>query len=152
GDDGTRRKEAPADAILRGDDRQHARAVALREEVDGADEWTLLSDAVRTAVALIELHRVPGNVVVHDHAGALEVQTFGCEIGGDEQIDRAAAKRVDGANAVARRGQAAAQMAREIARRCRGAGEDERRLAAERLGEQETFGVGRTFARRAQPR
>ena len=44
-------------------------------------------------IALIELHRIPRNVVVNDHGGALEVEAFGREIRGDHEIDAATRER-----------------------------------------------------------
>jgi hypothetical protein len=46
----------------------------------------LLPDAIDTADPLLDLHRVPREVVVHDHVAELEVQTFAACIGGDHDL------------------------------------------------------------------
>gem|GEM_PF-4780743 len=101
-------EDAASRPILRGDGLDDP-APRLGQKVDGADGVARLADAVRAAVALVELYRVPGDVVVDDDAGALQVQAFRGEVGGDEAIDGAAAEGFDGGAAVARGSQAAAE-------------------------------------------
>ena len=87
-------------------------AASLWEKVDGADRFAGLPDAVGPAVALVEFHRIPGDVVMNHYAGTLQVESFRSEVGGDEAIDRAAAEGLDRGTAVARRGKPAAQAPR----------------------------------------
>src|ERR1041385_7628607 len=68
-------------AFLVGED-VHDSAV-LRHEVDRRDRVPRLADAMDAAVALIELHRIPREVVVDDDAGVLEVEAFARDVGHD---------------------------------------------------------------------
>ena len=48
-----------------------------------------LTVAVDATVPLLQPHRVPGHLVVHDVAARrLQVETLGRDVGGDEQADR----------------------------------------------------------------
>src|SRR6202030_3790490 len=67
-------KGVAAGGVLRGDDLAGARSLRLGDEVDGADGLAALADAVGSAVALVELHGIPREVVVDHGAGALEVE------------------------------------------------------------------------------
>src|SRR5207245_8120848 len=56
-----------------------------------------LPDAVQPADALLDHHRVPGEVVVHEHVAELEVPSFAAGAGGDQD---ARLVRVEGADAL----------------------------------------------------
>ena len=74
---------------------RNACAIFGGDEVDRFDGVARLSDAMRAAVALIELHRIPRDVVVDDDGCALQVESFGGDIGRDQKIDEAAFEGVD---------------------------------------------------------
>ena len=84
------------DAKFRQDDRQlllqHlADAVLDRipdHEVDGP-HGVGLADAVDAADPLLQLHRIPGNVVVDHHVAELQVQTFAAGVGRHQEAGRA---------------------------------------------------------------
>src|SRR5439155_9020076 len=83
------------DAILRSNRRDDARAARIGNEVNRLDAIARLADSPRAAIALIELHRIPWNVVVHHHAGPLQIQTLGREIGADQIVDASASKAIE---------------------------------------------------------
>ncbi len=86
----------PSHFVLPRHHAQDSRSIPVRQEVDRANRLARLADAQRPPVALIDLHRVPGEVVVNDRAGALQIQAFRGQVGGDEDIGAAGAEAVDG--------------------------------------------------------
>ena len=82
--------------------------VLVRREVERGDV-ARLAVAVDAAVALLQAHRVPGHLVVHDvAAGGLEVQTLGRDVGRDQQADwvRGLVERLPHLGALGQRGAA----------------------------------------------
>ena len=59
-------------------------------QVDHADLGVLLADPVDAADPLLDLHRVPGQVVIDQQPAELEVQALGGRVGADEELDGAA--------------------------------------------------------------
>ena len=59
-----------------------------------------LADAVHPADALLQPHRVPGDVIVDDHMAELQIQTFTAGIGGNQKARRTG-KRSPGLRAAA---------------------------------------------------
>ena len=56
-------------------------------QVDHPDLGVLLADPVDTANPLLDLHGVPGEIVVDQQAAELEVQTLRGSVGADEELD-----------------------------------------------------------------
>ena len=79
-----RRQEVPEAHLAAG--RCHFRVVGDEPLLD-----LRIHAPVHTADALHEAHRVPVDVVVDHPRGVLEVQTFGQDVGGDENTDLLAA-------------------------------------------------------------
>src|SRR5438552_17928908 len=92
---------------------------------------------MRAAVALIELHRVPRDVVVDDDGGALEIEALGADVGRDQAIDAPGAKGIDGADG-------RLQRPAELARRGAKGREDQRWLAGEDVAQSFEFVRRRT--------
>jgi hypothetical protein len=59
------------------------------QKVDELDCLVLAADAVDTAEALDDAHRVPVDVVVHQQVAVLQVLALGDAVGGDENVDLA---------------------------------------------------------------
>src|SRR5690606_34359678 len=57
-----------------------------RGEVPDDDLRFALADAVQPADALLDLHWVPGQVVVDQHRAELEVQALAGDLGGDHNV------------------------------------------------------------------
>src|SRR5690242_2373998 len=87
--------DTPAHPILARDRFDDARLARAGHEVDRAHRVALLTDAIRTAVALVELHGIPRDVVVHDDARALQVQPFRGHVRRHDDVDGPAPKRVE---------------------------------------------------------
>src|SRR5262249_31259638 len=58
---------------------------SFEREVEGAND-VLLANAVDATNPLLQLHRVPREVVIHDNVAELQVQTFAASIGRDEHL------------------------------------------------------------------
>ena len=125
-------QHATAHSILRRDDMRDARPIVLRQKVDGANAVARLTDAMSAAIALIELHRIPRDVVVDDGGGALQIQSFRGEVGGHEHIDLSALECVD-------RAARNIERLRDLARCGDERGEDQRRLIRENRSEEIEF-------------
>jgi hypothetical protein len=68
---------------------------AARNQVNGVDD-PLLPDPIDAADALLEPHRVPRQLEVHDEAAsAMEVQPLGRGVGGEQDAARQALERVE---------------------------------------------------------
>src|SRR5581483_1267218 len=86
-------------AVLAGDDAHDP--PALRNEIEGAHLLALLTDAMRTSIPLIELHRTPWQVVVHDDRRPLQIETFTREIRRNEPVAPAPPECIDRTPAIA---------------------------------------------------
>ena len=61
---------------------------AWRDEIVDRHGFAGLAVTVDTADPLLDPHRVPGNVVVHQAIAELEVQSFRADLGGQQHVDR----------------------------------------------------------------
>src|ERR1019366_704495 len=66
----------------------------LEEEIVDFDLLLPLANAVNAADALLDLARVPGQVIIDKGAGRLEVQTFAGGVVADEVADRPLLQRI----------------------------------------------------------